>query len=212
DPRQTLLATLDVCGRNYHYVRAQKSRRIHCPLWKKKILVHDADEFRNRLGNPVPRSTRTHLRPGGKRRTNRNLPGHRIHHTRASREQYGETGHHQDDLRSDNRLRHHVRTTLRPHWKVTLLLARSSEKETLKNYADNSRNDSARNSLHSFLAGSSSVGQYQSAPVDRYRLGYRATAAGLQSDTEQVHRAHTWKLHRALLFRLFNDEHSSRID
>src|SRR5206468_7550341 len=111
------------CGRNRHNVRSQKSRRVRCPLWKKKILVHDADEFRNSLGNPVPRSTRTYLQPGGKRRTNRSLPGHRIHHTRACREQHGETGNHQNNLCSDNRLRHHVRNTLRHHRKVITALS-----------------------------------------------------------------------------------------
>src|SRR5713226_5528237 len=186
--------TLDICGRNHHSVRAQNGCRIRCPLWKKKILVHDADEFRNRVGNPVPRSTRTHLRPSNKRRTNRNLPGHRIHHTRASREQHGETGNHQNDLCSDNRLRHHVRNTLRHHRKVIMLLVRSTEKETQKSYTDNSCNNSARNSLD-FCPAGSFIGQYHSAPADRYHMGYRATAAGLQSDPEQVYRAHTWKLH-----------------
>ena len=76
-----------------------------------------------------------------------------------------------------------------------MLLVRSSEKETQKNNTDTSRINSARNSLDFFLAGSSLVGQYPSAPADRYYMGYGATAAGLQSDTEQVHRAHTWKLH-----------------
>jgi hypothetical protein len=76
-----------------------------------------------------------------------------------------------------------------------MLLAGSSEKRIQKSYADNSPNNSARNSLDFFLAGSSSVGQYQSAPADRYHMGFKALAAGLQSDTEQVHRAHTWKLH-----------------
>jgi hypothetical protein len=74
-------------------------------------------------------------------------------------------------------------------------LARSNEKETQKNPADNSSNNSARNSLSFFPAGSPFVGQYQSAPADRHHMDYKATAAGLQSDTEQVHRAHTWKLH-----------------
>src|SRR5436309_14989060 len=83
-------------------------------------------------------------------------------------------------------------------------------KRAQKNYADNSRNNSARNSLDFFLAGSSFARQYPSAPTDRYHMAYKATAAGLQSDTEQVHRAHTWKLHRALFFRLFDDEHNFR--
>src|SRR5207249_11986127 len=41
---------------------------------------------------------------------------------------------------------------------------------------------------------------------------YGATAAGIQSDAEQVHPAHTWELHCAIIFGLFDDEHSFRAD
>src|SRR5207245_10694959 len=109
--------------------------------------------------------------------------------------QQGDAASQQNGLYADNRLRHHVRSTLCQHREVIMFLGRSSEEEIQKNYTDNSRNDSARNSLDFCPASSSFAGQYSPAAADGYRMGYRATTAGLQSDTEQVHRAHTWKLH-----------------